>query len=406
MPTTYAISELTNYISDTFKLDINLQDLWVEGEVSNLRKAASGHWYFTLKDNRAQLKSVMWRSNAERITTPVNEGDAVLAHGYVGVYERDGVYQLYVDRLRPVGVGDLYAKFEQLKQKLTAEGLFDPARKRPVPSFPRRIGVVTSPGAAAFQDVLNVLRRRFPLAAVTLSATLVQGEQAPTQIVAALERLNRHAAADVILVCRGGGSIEELWAFNDERVARAIVASALPVITGVGHETDFTIADFAADLRAPTPSAAAEQATPDIGDLHKLLDRRRTQLRDTMALLLENLQEAVYDGERALDYAAPHDRIDNLRQRLDDWQARLVTRQRDRLDRLHERLTARGAALEAVNPERLLSRGYALVTHGGDGQRVRSAGELSTGAEIRVRFHDGTVGARVDAPDSGKGTTS
>ena len=264
---TCTVAELTTYIRELFESNEQLQDVWVEGEVSNFSKASSGHLYFTLKDSAAQIKCVMWRSSVERQTTIPQNGDAVLVHGAVSVYEVNGVYQLYADRIRPLGVGNLYQQFEELKARLTDEGLFDEARKRPIPDFPHQIGVVTSPEAAAFQDVQNVLRRRYPLVEVILSPCQVQGEAAPAQIVRAIERLNQYSQVDVILVCRGGGSIEDLWAFNDERVARAMVASRIPVVSGVGHETDFTIADFAADLRAPTPSAAAELMTPNIDDL-------------------------------------------------------------------------------------------------------------------------------------------
>ena len=273
MQSTVSVRELNAHIRQMFERDVTLQDIWVEGEISGFKQAPSGHYYFAMKDGKVLIDCAMWRSSAQQQPILPKDGDAVLAHGYVAIYEERSKYQFYVDRIRPLGVGDLYRQFELLKQKLAAEGLFDDERKRPLPVFPRKIGVVTSPNAAAFQDVLNVLRRRFPLVEVVLSPTLVQGADAPAQIVRALDRLSRRDDIDVIWVGRGGGSIEDLWAFNDEAVARAIVASRVPVISGVGHETDFTIADFAADLRAPTPSAAAELLTPDISEMQSGLDR-------------------------------------------------------------------------------------------------------------------------------------
>ncbi|HRJ45551.1 MAG TPA: exodeoxyribonuclease VII large subunit, partial [Caldilineaceae bacterium] len=273
---TITISAVTTHIVNLFEGDELLRDVWLLGEVSNWKKAASGHIYFSLKDAGASLSGVMWKGNAFRHTWLPREGDQVMAHGYVGVYPERGSYQFYADEIRPAGRGQLYAQFEALKEKLAGEGLFDAERKRPIPSTPRRLGVVTSAGAAALRDVLRVLSQRWPLVEVILFPTLVQGNDAPGQIVAALEAANRFGnggslfdgdPVDTILLVRGGGSIEDLWAFNDEKVARAVAASRAPVIAGVGHETDFTIVDFVAVLRAPTPSAAAAAAVPDRWEL-------------------------------------------------------------------------------------------------------------------------------------------
>ena len=262
----YSVSQVSAYIKSLFVSDMLLADVWLSGEVSGFTQASSGHCYFTLKDAGAILKSVIWRTQAKGMVLPRN-GDAVIVHGAISVYEQGGAYQLYVDHLEPAGVGQLWLEFERLKARLEAEGLFDEARKRPIPARPVRLGVVTSPTAAALRDILRTLSRRYGLVDVILASTPVQGDQAPPAIVAALALLNRWSAEreplDAIILARGGGSIEELWAFNDEHVARAIAASAVPVITGVGHETDFTIADFVADLRAPTPTGAATLATPD-----------------------------------------------------------------------------------------------------------------------------------------------
>lgn len=396
MPDVYSVTELTAYIRQVFETDSALQDVWVQGEVSNMTRASSGHWYFTVKDGGAQLRCAMWRSSVERQSFVPQNGDEIAAHGRISVYEPRGEYQLYADRVRPVGMGDLYQQFEQLKQKLQAEGLFDEERKRPIPAFPHQIGVVTSPEAAAFQDIQNVLRRRFPLARIILSPTLVQGVDAPPQIVAALERLNAHTNVDVILLIRGGGSIEDLWAFNDERVARAVAASRIPVVTGVGHETDFTICDFVSDLRAPTPSAAAEQITPSIEDYRadlRSLDNYMTGLfTDHLAALQANLAVA----QRSLGHLSPASQIRNLRQRVDDWNARLAARQIAHLNLLRERLSNRAAALHAASPQSILSRGYAIVSHSEDGHRLSGAAGVKPGTGITLQFHDGDLKARVE----------
>jgi exodeoxyribonuclease VII large subunit len=395
------VAQLTTYIRELFDSNEQLQDVWVEGEVSNLSKPASGHLYFTLKDSSAQLKCVMWRRHVEQQVGLPKNGDAVLLHGEISVYEANGVYQLYADRIRPFGVGNLYQRFEELKARLMAEGLFDEARKRPIPEFPRQIGVVTSPDAAAFQDVQNVLRRRFPVVEVILSPCQVQGDGAPPQIVCAIERLNQHSHVDVILVCRGGGSIEDLWAFNDERVARAIVASAIPVVSGVGHETDFTIADFAADLRAPTPSAAAELLTPNIDDLREDLKRLRRELQGAMADDLQQRRVGLSDKRWALRQVSPEAQMRQYRQRLDDWNSRLIKTQRGRLSLLRERIISRAAALAAANPQAILERGYAIVSLSETGERVTSTVDgAKPGVGITVRFHDGDLKARVEDKDT------
>jgi exodeoxyribonuclease VII large subunit len=400
MQESYSVAELTTYIREMFEINDNLQDVWVEGEVSNMTRASSGHWYFTLKDSKAQIKCAMWRSSVEKQSFTPQNGDSISAHGRVSVYEPRGEYQLYADRVRPVGMGDLYAQFEQLKAALEAEGLFDPERKRPIPAFPKQIGVVTSPEAAAFQDIQNVLRRRFPLVEIILSPTLVQGADAPPQIVKAIERLNQYTQVDVILVIRGGGSIEDLWAFNDEQVARAIANSRIPIISGVGHEIDFTIADFVADLRAPTPSAAAEVATPDSDELRATL----RDLNDTLVSLMDNqlftLQSNLAVSRRTMGHISPLNRIQNLRQRVDDWNDRLANLEKRRLNLLRERLTARAAALNASDPRSILKRGYAIVYQSDNMERIGAAKGTRPGTGITIQFHDGELKARVEDKDT------
>ena len=393
---TFTVAELSAYIHAMFEMDYQLQDVTVTGEVSNMTRASSGHWYFTLKDSESQLKCVMWRSSAEQQSFVPQSGDAIMAQGRVSVYEPRGEYQLYAESIRPMGVGDLYTEFERLKTMLDAEGLFAEERKRPLPAFPKLIGVVTSPTAAAFQDVQNVLRRRFPLAEVILSPTQVQGDAAPPQIVRALEKMNVHTDVDVILLIRGGGSIEDLWAFNDESVVRAVAASRVPVIAGVGHETDFTIVDFVADLRAPTPSAAAELATPSLADLRAGVESLGELITGLTRDTIGDRQDDLMATQRALSHLSPSRQIATLRQRIDDWSLRLERAQKGHLSGWRERLTSRSAALMAANPQAILARGYAIVTHSETGERVKSAAGATPGDGITIQLHDGDLTARVE----------
>jgi exodeoxyribonuclease VII large subunit len=391
------VAQLTHHIASIFDEDIILRDVWVAGEVSNMTRASSGHWYFTLKDQESQLKGVMWRTSASRQQFTPQNGDAVEVHGQVQVYSPRGEYQLYADLLRPIaqGAGDLYQQFERLKAKLQLEGLFDSDRKRETPTFPLKIGVVTSPTAAAFQDILNVLGRRFPLAEVILSPSMVQGAEAPAQIVRALERLNDYADIDVILLCRGGGSMEDLWAFNDERVARAVVASRIPIVTGVGHETDFTIVDFVSDVRAPTPSAAAELITPDIEVWLQMVDDQTALMTSIMDDRIANANQQLRRLSRELDYQSPLNKIRAHRQRIDDLTTRVTRQTKGTLALLRERLTAQERALKSADPKAILSRGYAIVTRA-DGTRVTSQRDVKTGQAIHLQFSDGEISARVE----------
>jgi exodeoxyribonuclease VII large subunit len=376
--------------------DFTLQDLWVEGEVSNFRVTTSGHAYFTLKDNQASLRCVMWRSDVQQQDVLPQDGQSVLAHGRVSVYEAAGAYQLYVDHLQLAGMGRLYLEFERLKRRLAEEGLFDSARKRTLPPLPRQLGIVTSPTAAALQDILNVLARRYPLAQVVLSPTLVQGDQAPSQIVAALQALNDHADVDVIIVARGGGSLEDLRAFNDERVARAIAASRVPVISGVGHEIDLTIADFTADVRAPTPSAAAELAVPDRVELV-------ADVREQRSRLIEALQRQVNDGRQslatltqALQRNLPLGRIESLRQRVDELSLASSLHLDHLLTLRREQVNGLAGRLATLNPLATLDRGYAIVRHVETGRVVTSVKQATAGELVAVRVQDGEFEATVN----------
>ncbi|MEO0564624.1 MAG: exodeoxyribonuclease VII large subunit, partial [Chloroflexota bacterium] len=390
-----SVSAVSARIRHNLEADPDLQNIWMQGEVSNMTKARSGHWYFTLKDKDAAIRCVMWKSAAARQKTIPQEGDQLAAYGRVGVYEPRGDVQFYAEVVRPVGIGDLYAQYERLKNQLAEQGLFDADVKKPIPSFPRRIGIVTSADAAAFQDVQNVLRRRFPVAEVVLVPSLVQGVSAPPMLVAALQRLDDGAACDVILVVRGGGSIEDLWAFNDEAFARALYNVRTPVISGVGHETDFTITDFVADLRAPTPSAAAELATPDLSNFRATLTEANAYLRATINNAITSRRERLSTTRRALGYLSPVSDIRNHRQRTDELRARAASLQAANLARLRERLTTSAAALHAASPQALLDRGYALVTDA-DGNVVRRTDEVASGDSLTVRLSDGAVSATVD----------
>jgi exodeoxyribonuclease VII large subunit len=390
----YTVSQLNGYIRRLFDDDPALNYVWVEGEISNFTRASSGHCYFTLKDSDSQLSCVMWRNVANGQRRLPQSGDLVLAGGRVGVYEAGGRYQLYVEQLRPAGTGDLYRRYEQLKARLEAEGLFDEARKRPLPAFPVRIGVVTSPDAAALRDIVNVLRRRYPLAALLLSPTLVQGPEAPLQIVAALDALNARADVDVIIVARGGGSLEDLWAFNDEQVARAVAHSRRPVVCGVGHETDFSLADFAADARAPTPSAAAELVVPDCGELGRRVVQNVTALNSTFRNCVEKRRWQLNEQIRALSHLSPEMRLAQARQRVDElWEHAAATLSHElRLRR--ERLAGLARQLESVGPQGTLKRGYAIVRTRDQGLIVRSVDQVEAGDELVVRVADGEFDAR------------
>ncbi len=391
----WSVSELTAYIRELFDIDFRLQALQVEGEISNFAQARSGHLYFTLKDESAQLKCVMWRSAAERLPFIPEEGDAIVARGRVSVYEAGGVYQMYVEYLEPAGRGALTLAFERLKARLADEGLFDAVHKKPIPVYPRKIGIVTSADAAALRDILNVLRRRWPLLSVLIAPTLVQGQDAPRQIVSALRWLDGRDDIDTIIVTRGGGSIEDLWAFNDESVARAIFEAEPPIIVGVGHETDFTIADFVADLRAPTPSAAAELAVPDrievSADIRGLAAAMVSQLHG----VLESRHRTVDGLQRALRHLSPRRRLEDGRQQVDWLTGRLDRAMTLQLDRRRSRFLLSRAALQAVSPLATLGRGYAIVRRA-DGQLVKSVQSVSGGDQIQVQVADGDFEATVE----------
>ena len=396
----YRVGQLVTYLKEKLETDANLDDLWVSGEVTNVSLSQNGHYYFTLKETAAQLKCVLFRGQAMWQTLLPQNGLAILAHGRLSLYEATGAIQLYVDLLQSEGQGQLALAFEQLKARLAAEGLFAPDRKRPLPPFPRRIGVVTSPQAAAFQDILKVLGRRWPLVTVVLAPTLVQGDSAPPQIVAALQALNAldgPQAVDVILVARGGGAPEELAAFNDERVARAVFASRVPVISGVGHETDTTIIDYVADVRAPTPSAAAEMLTPDRADLRDAVEDLRRALWDQANSRLADEANALAAQQERLGRYSPQAQVAQWRQRIDALaeSARLHLTHGLALQRAL--LDSRRATLTALSPAAISGRGYAVVRVLPTGRVLTRAGQAAPGNLLDIQFQDGTVRAGVRA---------
>jgi len=389
------VSQLTRYIRELFDLDMLLQDVWVEGEVSGYSRSTAGHIYFSLKDEASQIACVMWRSAAEGQDWLPQDGEAVLAHGRVSLYEQRGVYQLYVDLIRPAGLGLLYLEFEALKARLEGEGLFAPEHKRLLPPFPRQIGVVTSPVGAAIRDILQVLERRYPLAEVILAPTLVQGDEAPPQIAAALDALNDHTEVEVIILARGGGAPEELWAFNDEQVARAVFRSRVPVITGVGHETDFTIADFVADVRAPTPSAAAEMAVPDREELGERVRLWAGRLKQLAEERVTGLRQGLEWAARAMMRLSPQAQVETRRQRLDELTGAMTSRFAHRLALAKEKLAGQMAHLESLDPARTLARGYAVVRHIARDEVVQSVAQVLPGDAIEVQVADGSFAAEV-----------
>jgi exodeoxyribonuclease VII large subunit len=396
---TWSVTELTRYLRDLLESDENLQDLWVEGEVSNLSQPSSGHLYFTIKDSSSALRCVMWRNAVTRQAFLPRDGDAIEVHGNISLYEASGYYQLYADLIRPAGEGALYQEFLRLKAQLESEGLFDPLRKKPIPPWPRIIGIVTSPTGAALRDMLRTIKRRYPPVEIILAPTAVQGEEAPAGILTAIESLNRLVKPDVILLARGGGSIEDLRAFNDESVARAIVDSQAPVITGVGHETDFTIADFAADLRAATPTAAAELATPDQADLRQALSALSADNLRAMQLLLQTRRTELERSHSLLLSRSPLGRVRRDRQRLDELNLRGSIALMHTLEIDRARLAGLDLRLRALNPQAILERGFSIVTHL-DGRIVRSVQQVQPEDDLQVRVSDGEFGARVQDPRS------
>jgi exodeoxyribonuclease VII large subunit len=395
-PRVLSVSQVARYVKELLEIDDILQDIWVQGEVSDCKTYPSGHCYFTLKDGSSQLLCVFFKHARLRSSVlELRNGMALAVNGRVSFYERDGKLQLYVDSVQPVGEGALFLRFEQLKARLAAEGLFDDERKRPLPAQPAVIGIVTSLQAAALRDMLRVLRTRYPLARVILSPAPVQGAEAPAAIAAALDLLNEHGEADVIIVGRGGGSIEELWAFNEEVVARAIARSRIPVISGVGHEVDFTIADFVADHRASTPTAAATAAVPDIADWQDDLLAKQQTLIELIQERLEDLGAGLQYVQRDLQRASPRYQLESRQQQLDDLTALLLTRIQYILSLRGERLRGASLRLHSLSPLLTIARGYAVVRLEADHTLVTSVQQVKQGDELTIQVTDGHIHASV-----------
>lgn len=392
-----SVTELTSYIHDLIESDMVLSEVWVQGEVSNWSRSAAGHCYWTLKEGDAQLRAVCFRQQAQRQPELPSNGQAILAHGRVSFWGGSGQIQFYVDLVRPAGIGLLHAQVEALKQRLETEGLFDEGRKRPLPETPQRIGIVTSPTSAALHDMLAVLARRWPLCEVILAPSLVQGEDAPAALVDALFNLYE-IDLDLIIVARGGGSIEDLWAFNDESVARAIFAAPVPVITGVGHETDITVVDYVADLRAATPTAAAVLATPDIAELLDTLLDARLHLDQAIDEQLIGSQAALDQRMARLGRASPAARLQTDRRQTEQLGRRLQRAIDHRLVLEDHRLDALRQRHATLSPRATLARGYAIVRRW-DGSVVLHAADVDAGDPLLLEVRDGVIPAQVQDQD-------
>jgi exodeoxyribonuclease VII large subunit len=389
------VTELNSRVKLLIDCDPVLSDVCVRGELSNYKIYPSGHHYFTLKDAESSLRCVMFKGSASKLRFRPENGMSVTAFGRVSVYPRDGAYQLYVSDIMPEGAGDLQVAFEQLKAKLEKDGLFDAAHKKPLPRFPGRIAVITSPAGAAVHDMIRILGRRWPMAEVALLPVRVQGAEAPAEIAGAIRYANRHAVGDVIITGRGGGSVEDLWAFNDERVARAIYESELPVISAVGHEPDVTISDYVADARASTPSNAAEIAVPDCAEIREELDNLEIRSQQTMRKKLDTLSARLDDLKNRRIMRSPGAYLDVKRLELDRASAGLISAgERQNAARRREYVKL-AASLDAMSPLKVLSRGYAFAETGG--RVVKSTADVKAGDALDVTVSDGSLGCRVEA---------
>ena len=396
-----SITQLNEYIRGKMDTDPLLTQVAVRGEISNYKLYPSGHHYFTLKDEGSALRCVLFKGNAARLRFRPENGMKIIAMGKVSVYPRDGAYQLYCTGLTMDGVGDLYAAFEQLKKKLEAQGLFDPAHKKPIPKYPGTIGIITSSAGAAVHDMLRILRKRYPLSKVRLLPVRVQGVEAPGEIAASIRYANHYRLADLLIVGRGGGSIEDLWAFNDERVAYAIYHSEIPVISAVGHEPDVTISDYVADLRAATPSNAAELAVPDQDALRQNLDAMSNAMVSSLSRQVKAARQhlKVLSASQAL--RSPTGYLEQRSQSVELLKNRLVAAQNQNITRARQRFIAQISKLEAMSPLKVLTRGYSMAQTQ-RGEVVRSINQVELGERIRIRLSDGTISATVMNKEEGK----
>lgn len=390
----FTVSQINQYVKHIMDHDILLQNIWIRGEISNFKAHYSGHLYFTLKDETSQMKAVMFRSAASRLVFTPETGMKVLARCRVSVYEAGGVYQAYVEELKTDGIGDLHVAFEQLKAKLMEQGLFDADRKKRLPRFPEKIGIVTSATGAAIRDMLNILGRRYPLARIYLYPSLVQGEEAPAQIIDGIRYFNQSRFVDFIIIGRGGGSMEDLWAFNDEELAREIAASQLPVISAVGHEVDFTIADFVADLRAPTPSAAAELAVPDQEELRQRLGYAKEKLMDALKRMIVEKQMQFQSLSVDTVFSGFQRGLEEKRIFLDQTLEEMHSALKEVISEKKEDLSVCSAKLDALSPLQVLRRGYSIVQKE-DGSVVRKREQVQPGETLCLTLHQGKIHAQV-----------
>ncbi len=389
-----SVSQLNRYVKSIIEQDRNLQTVFVQGEISNFTNHyKTGHFYMTIKDEFSSIKAVMFKTANMRLKFMPENAMSVIIKGRVSVFERDGQYQLYIDDMQPDGIGALSFAFEQLKERLAKEGLFDSEKKKPIPAYPQRVGVVTSPTGAAIRDIINVISRRFPLTELILCPVAVQGEYAAPQIKAAIEEFNKQKAADVLIVGRGGGSIEELWAFNEEIVARAVSASEIPVISAVGHETDFTICDFVADLRAPTPSAAAELAVPDMYQQKEMLDNAQRRLNSAVFDKIGIERARVEIKKSVLQRMSPQNYIDNLRVRCDRASMAMENAVKHEMTVRTKEFSSLCAKLEVMSPLKILARGYSVASK--EGKIISDVSDVEKGDMINVRVGSGNIECEV-----------
>ncbi len=404
MPKIFTVTQLTSYLKGLVESDPILRQVWVQGEISNFTLHSSGHMYFTVKDDQARLRCVMFRTENRRLKFQPADGLAVIVGGRIGIYPKNGEYQLYVEQMEPAGVGSLYLAYEELKKRLAGEGLFDPDCKKAIPGFPRKIGIITSPTGAAVRDIIRIVRRRCPVVDLLVIPAQVQGEAAPRSLCEALRLAGSVPGLDLLIIGRGGGSIEELWAFNDEEVVRAVASCPLPVISAVGHETDFTITDLAADLRAPTPSGAAEMAVPELRELRRRLLLMEERLRSAALQMLERKRNLLEFMEKHPVLREPHRWLDERRQRVDEIWDGLVRTVQSRLEKARAALERNLAALDALSPLATLRRGYSICRKKVDGRIVREAGEVSPGEKVRVLLSRGELVCTVEEAEKGEKT--
>ncbi len=396
MSTVLKVSQINTYLKSIIDEDINLKNIYITGEISNFTNHyRTGHLYFTLKDEKSAIKAVMFRTSASRLRFEPENGMKVLIRGSISVFERDGTYQIYCDDMIPEGVGELTIAFEQLKERLSKEGLFDDAHKKELPQYPSRIGVITSPTGAALQDILTVLSRRYPSGEIIFEGVQVQGDSAAPQIAEAIKKFNRLHGADVLIVGRGGGSIEDLWAFNEEIVARAIYESEIPVVSAVGHETDFTIADFVSDMRAPTPSAAAEIVAPDYREILYAADKTLDGMIDAIEKKIYRYRMNLMASLKIISDRSPHRMIEFYGTCLEACETKIKTELKSKIDFYENALMHYTAKLEATSPLKVLARGYSVVFDE-NMMTVRSAESLKENDRIKIKLSDGTVDCTVN----------